>query len=300
MKMKILGIQSGTVTDGMTDAEYLEKQITFCEEQINKEKPELVMFPELMTGCYFGLVADKCWFDKAEDFYHGKTTKKMLTLAKKHNVHVCYSLFEKEGNDYYNTMGLISPSRGVIARYRKIHIPGGDSRYDSICEKFYFKSGSETPVVKLDNGVRLAMMLCYDRSFPELWRTYYLKKADIICVAACTMGIRFPMFVTELQTRALESHAFVMALNRAGTEQITGEKEPRKHFGRSLIADPLGNLIDCLEDESWGSVCAEIDTEQAEYARGRLNWERDRHPEVYGELMRPPVIDEQHTLKRGF
>ena len=300
MKMRILGIQSGTAEPNQSGTDYVEKQIRFCEEQIEKEKPELVMFPEMMTGHYFGLVTDKRWFAAAESFYEGPTTSKMLNLAKKHNVHVCYSLFEKDGTDYYNTMGLISPTRGVIARYRKIHIPGGDKRYDNICEKFYFKSGCETPVVELDNGVRVAMMLCYDRSFPEIWRTYYFKHADLICVVACTMGIRFPMFVTELQTRALESHAYVMALNRAGVEQVEGEEKPRKHFGRSMIADPLGNLVDNREDESWSSVTAEIDTEQVIYARARLNWERDRHPEVYEGLMNDPVIDTEHTLQRGF
>ncbi len=300
MKMKILGIQSGTAQSNQSGADYVDKQIRFCEEQLEKEKPELVMFPEMMTGHYFGLVTDKRWFSVAENFYEGPTTTKMLKLSKKYGVHVCYSLFEKDGDDYYNTMGMTSPTRGVIARYRKIHIPGGDHRYDNICEKFYFKSGSETPVVELDNGARVAMMLCYDRSFPELWRTYYFKRADIICVAACTMGIRFPMFVTELQTRALESHAYVMALNRAGTEQVEGEATPRKHFGRSLIADPLGNLLANLEDESWSSVCAEIDTEQIVYARARLNWERDRHPEAYEGLMCEPVIDAEHTLQRGF
>lgn len=300
MKMRILGIQSGTAGYNQPDKEYADQQIRFCEEQIEKEKPELVMFPEMMTGHYFGMVTDKRWFAGAEDFYHGPTTTKMLELSKKHHVHVCYSLFEKDGEDYYNTMGLISPTRGVIARYRKIHIPGGDKRYDNICEKFYFKSGAETPVVELDNGIRVAMMLCYDRSFPELWRTYYFKHADIICVAACTMGIRFPMFVTELQTRALESHSYVMALNRAGTEQVEGEAQPRQHFGRSLIADPMGNLLDTREDEPWSSVCAEIDTDKIAYARARLNWERDRHPEVYEGLMKEPVIDKEHTLGIGY
>lgn len=300
MKMKVLGIQSGTAGEHQTSSDYVDHQIQFCQQQIKRTQPELVVFPEMMTGHYFGLVADPKWFDRAEDFYYGPTTQKMLELAKEYGVHVCYSLFERDGGDYYNAMGLISPTRGVIARYRKIHIPGGDQRYDNICEKFYFKSGCETPVVELDNGIRVAMMLCYDRSFPELWRTYYFKHADLICVAACTMGIRFSMFVTELQTRALESHAYVIALNRAGTEQVEGEKTPREHFGRSLIADPMGNLLDHREKESWSCVFGEIDTDQIAYARARLNWERDRHPEAYEGLMCEPSIDIEHTMRRGF
>ncbi len=300
MQIKILGVQSGTMQNFVSKEEYVNYQIEYCKQCIKKENPYLVMFPELMTDYYFGLVKDTKWFSHAEDFYNGSTTKKMLELARTNNVHVCYSLFEKDGEDYFNTMGLISPTRGVIARYRKIHIPGGDDRFDNICEKFYFKNGCETPVVQLDNGIKTAMMLCYDRSFPELWRTYYLKKAELICVATCTMGIRYHMFVTELQTRALESHAYVMALNRAGEEQVEGETVSRKHFGRSLIADPMGKLVQCLEDESWTYVVTEIDTDNVSYARGRLNWERDRQPNAYENILSASKIDNEHTLKKGY
>jgi len=214
--VKVLGIQPGTVTGDMTNEEYVNKQIFLMEELVQKEKPYLVAFPEMMTGIYFGMVREKKWFQYAEDFLTGPTTQKMLEESKKLGIHIAYSLFEmaiEEGQKvYYNTMGLISPTRGVIGKYRKIHIPGGDLRYNPVYEKYYFKSGNIVPVFELDNGIKTAMLICYDRSFPEIWRSYYLQKAQIIIVATCTMGLRSDMFVTELQTRALESHSFVLAL----------------------------------------------------------------------------------------
>lgn len=306
MKVNILGIQPGTVIDGMTNEEYFNKQIDFmCDElESSIEKVDLVVFPELMTGKYFGFVREKRWFEYAEDFLNGSTTKTMMLLSREYNVHICYSIFEKaveKGETvYYNTMGLVSPVRGVIGKYRKIHLPGGDLRYNPCYEKYYFKSGNQLPVFELDNGVKIAMMLCYDRSFPEVWRHYYLKGAEIICVATCTMGLRKDMFVAELQTRALESHSYVVALNRAGEEKTENEEVPRQHFGKSMIIDPLGNIVTSLEDEEWDAVSAIIDTEKIAYARGRLNWQRDRHPELYGI-----INDENYALpglifERGF
>ena len=224
-------------------------------------------------------------------------TQTMLSLAKKHGVHICYSLFEKALENgktvYYNTMGLVSPVRGVIGKYRKIHLPGGDLRYNECYEKYYFNSGNDMPVFELDNGVKIAMMLCYDRSFPEQWRSYYLKGAQIICVAACTMGLREDMFVVELQTRALESHSFVLALNRAGEEKTENELKPRKHFGKSLFINPLGNIVHALGNEAWTTIEGEVDTDEIAYARGRLNWERDRHPELY------EIISDKNYAKTG-
>lgn len=286
MGIKILGIQSGVCTDGMTNQEYFDRQIAFMEEAVAKEHPYLVMFPECMTSKYFGLVRQTKWFKYAEDFFKGPTTAVMLQKSKELDVHIVYSLFEKAEENgktvYYNTMGLVSPKRGIVGRYRKVHIPGGDARYSTVSEKYYFTPGDQIPVFELDNGIKMGMMLCYDRSFPEMWRTYYLKGAKLICMAACTMGLRKDMFVCELRTRALESHCYVAALNRAGVEQVEGEAAPRRHFGKSLIIDPIGEPMCMLEDEPWSYVCAELDMDKLDWARGRLDWARDRHPELYG------------------
>lgn len=304
MKVKVLGIQPGTVPEEMTDREYVEKQVSYMEDAVREEKPYLVMFPEMMTGRYFGCVLQKKWFQNAEDFLSGPTTALMRQKSKELGIHVVYSLFEKAVENgetvYYNTLGLVSPVRGVIGKYRKIHIPGGDLRYNNVYEKYYFKSGNMTPVFELDNGVKIAMMLCYDRSFPELWRTYFLKRAQIICVATCTMGLRADMFVTELQTRGLESHSFVIALNRSGEEKVEGEETPRQHFGKSLVVNPMGNIITSLGTEEWAYLTSELDMDEITYARGRLNWERDRHPEVYGLVSDSNFAVNDWIFERGF
>ncbi|MBQ0042599.1 MAG: carbon-nitrogen hydrolase family protein [Lachnospiraceae bacterium] len=305
MKVKVLGIQPGTVTPGMTNEEYVDRQIEYMEELVEKENPYLVAFPEMMTGIYFGMVREKKWFSCAEDFLTGPTTTRMLAEAKKLNIHIAYSLFEKAFEDgkevYYNTMGLVSPVRGVVGKYRKIHIPGGDLRYNPVYEKYYFNSGNILPVFELDNGIKVAMVICYDRSFPEVWRSYYLQGAQIIITATCTMGLRSDMFITELQTRALESHSFVIALNRAGDEQVEGEPEPRHHFGKSFIANPLGNIIVTpLGDEGWTYVASELDMDEVVYARGRLNWQRDRHPEVYGMVSDDNYAPKGLIFEKGF
>ncbi|MCR5324504.1 MAG: carbon-nitrogen hydrolase family protein [Lachnospiraceae bacterium] len=294
--MRILGIQPGTVQPGMDD--YFERQLALAEQAYKGQ--ELIMFPELMTGIYFGYVREKRWFEKAERFIDGPTTKRMLELSKKLGTHICYSLFEKAPDGFYNTMGLVTPIRGVIGKYRKIHIPGGDLRYNECYEKYYFKSGDLMPVFELDNGIKMAMMLCYDRSFPEQWRAYYLKGAQVVCVAACTMGLRADMFTAELQTRALESHTYVIALNRAGEEKTENEEKPRVHFGKSLVADPMGNIVTQLADEQWAVLEAEVDTEKIRYARGRLNWERDRHPELYGILADTDYAMKGMVYERGY
>ena len=113
MEIKVVGIQPGTVTPGMSNEEYVDKQIAYMESVVEKENPYLVAFPEMMTGIYFGMVREKKWFQYAEDFFTGPTTAKMLKESKKLNIHIAYSLFEKaveNGKEvyYFNRISILN------------------------------------------------------------------------------------------------------------------------------------------------------------------------------------------------
>lgn len=300
MKFNIVSLQSGPCEKGESYESYMGRQLDLMAKAVEEKHPYLVLFPEMMTGEYFGLVADKRWFSKAEDFETGPTTKMMVDAAKKYNVHICYSLYEKDSSGdkpvYYNTTALASPTRGVIGKYRKLHIPAGEDRSISkVAEKFYFSKGNLPPrVFTLDNGIKVALLICYDRSFSELWRTYFLQGAQIACVATCTFGLRSDMYHAELQTRALETHTYVMASNRAGYEQVEGEEELRHHFGKSCVIGPIGDMIEHTDATPWTYVTGEFDTDKLEWANKRWNWKRDRRPELYGMLTDESLVTPPH------
>ncbi|MCR5665647.1 MAG: carbon-nitrogen hydrolase family protein [Eubacterium sp.] len=289
-KMKICGLQPGTFEDGDTVEGYLEKHVQLLEKAVAEEsekeggKPYVCVFPEAMTYAYFGVTVNDKWFDYAEDAHTGPTTTKMIEEAKKLGVHIVYSFFEKAVEygvtHYYNAAALVSPTRGLIGLYRKTHIPS--NRPMPVNEKYYFEPGNALPVYKLDNGVTVGMLICYDRSFPPAWQALYLQGAQLIFVPACTWGFRGPFFQQELQCRAFETHTFVIGLNRAGIEQVEGEREARNHFGKTFIAGPMGENIATLADEKWAYVAAEVDLDETENAHEFMNYKRDRRPDLYG------------------
>ncbi|MCD8390543.1 MAG: carbon-nitrogen hydrolase family protein [Firmicutes bacterium] len=289
MKLKICGLQPGTFKDGDTKESYLEKHIALLERAVSEEegkdgkKPYVCVFPEAMTYAYFGVTTDDKWFAYAEDAHTGVTTTRMIKEAARLGVHIVYSFFEKASEfnvtHYYNTVGLVSPTRGLIGIYRKTHIPASEM---PVNESYYFEPGNILPVFELDNGVKVGMLICYDRSFPMTWQSLYLQGAQMIFVPACTWGFRGPFFQTELQTRAFETHTFVIGLNRAGEEQVEGEEKPRNHFGKTFIAGPMGEMIDTLADEQWEYVAADVDLDEILEAHKLMNYKRDRRPELYG------------------
>ncbi|MCD8390542.1 MAG: carbon-nitrogen hydrolase family protein [Firmicutes bacterium] len=288
MKLKISALQPASFEKGDTVEGYLEKHIALLHKAVSEEtekgeKPYVCVFPEAMTYAYFGSTVNDKWFSFAEDAHTGVTTTRMLKESKELGVHIVYSLFEKAVKygvtHYYNTVCLVSPTRGLIGKYRKTHIPANPT---PVYEKYYFEPGDILPVFQLDNGVTVGMLICYDRSFPPAWQALYLQGAQIIFVPACTWGFRAPHFQSELQTRAFETHTFVVGLNRAGEEQVEGEQKPRNHFGKTLIAGPMGDKIVSLDDEKWAYISAVVDLDEIKEAHKLMNYKRDRRPELYG------------------
>ncbi len=292
MKLKICGLQIGTFEKGETGQSYMDKHMALLERAVRTEvekdgvKPYVCVLPETMTYAYFAGTTDEKWFDFFEDAHTGPTTKRIEEMSRKLDTHIVYGFCEKAkifGQwHYYNSCALMSPTRGLAGLYRKCHIPHMDTDTMQVHETFFFEPGDVLPVYKLDNGVVIGMLLCFDRSFPLAWNTLYLQGAQLIFVPACAWGFRGNFFQNELRTRAFETHTFVCAANRAGDEQAEGEKLVRNHFGKSMIAGPNGDLLASLEGEKWEYLTAICDLEEIENAHVTLNFKSDRRPELYG------------------
>jgi beta-ureidopropionase len=297
VKIKICGLQPGTFQPGDTSESYVNKQIELLrtavasEEKSESGKPYICAFPETMTYAYIGGVANKKWFDLAESAQDGPVTTKMIAEAKQLGVHIVYTLFEKAVEHgsvhYYNSSCIVSPTRGLIGVYRKCHIPSILDKPGVLeChETFYYEGGNVLPVFRLDNRVLVGILICYDRSFAAAWNTLYMQGAQIIFVPTCTWGYRYPLFQAELQVRAMETHTFVLGLNRCGNETIEGETQERYHFGHSIIAGPMGDVITKLTDEQWTYLAAEIELDEIEEAHTFMDFKGARRPELYGAVV---------------
>ncbi len=282
MKLKLASLQAGPFEKSDTYDSYINKQWEVFDKLVAAEKPDAVLFPEVTNGPYFCQVYNDAFFEMAETV-DGPTITTSIQKAKESNTHIVSSIFFKDSdNRYYDICFFCSPTRGLVGIYRKCHIPKLETPTLTTDESYYFDEGNELSTFSMDNGVRIAMMLCYDRSFPECWRTYYLKGAQIFFVSACTWGFRGDFFINELRTRAFETHSFLVVANRAGDEIIEGEKKARDHFGKSAIIDPMGEVIAIVEKVPFSYVAAEVDLDLIAKVNAPLPWKRDRRPELYG------------------
>lgn len=282
--LTIAGIQMGPYPNSY--AANMDEAVHALERAVAEFSPQIVCFSEMMTGPYFCRVHDDSYFQFAEPI-PGPTCEIMAAQAKKHGVNVLATLFEEDEKKFYNTAILLSNKGDFVGKYRKTHIPKSSSPIMNSDEKYYFSPGNELPVFEID-GIKIGILICFDRSFPETFRVLALKGADIIFVPVCSWGARADAFQAELQVRALENQVFIVAVNKAGWEQIDGEDGGRDHFGRSCIIGPMGEMEACIGDEPWGIVATTIHLQKRMLMKETLvDWMQERRPELYSELSRP-------------
>jgi nitrilase len=147
---------------------------------------------------------------------------------------------------------LIYDSEGRrVARYDKIHLFGLELGAERFEESRTIEAG-DTPCAIDSPFGRIAVSVCYDVRFPELYRA--LAPMDIILVpSAFTATTGRAHWETLLRARAIENLAWVVAPAQGGTHP-----NGRQTHGHSMVVDPWGKIV-AERAAGAGVVMAEID-----------------------------------------
>ena len=149
-----------------------------------------------------------------------------------------------------------------VARYDKMHLfhfQGAGERYD---EARTLEAGDAPLAIDSPFG-RLALSVCYDVRFPELYRG--LGRFDAMFVpSAFTATTGAAHWETLLRARAVENQAYVVAPAQGGVHA-----GGRRTHGHTMIVDPWGEVL-AERAEGEGIVLAEIDPKRIQEVRESL------------------------------
>ena len=141
---------------------------------------------------------------------------------------------------------VFSPAGELLAFYAKMRpfTPGGEpDRYQA----------GERPVVFRWGGCAVSPFICYDLRFPEVFRAVVAaRRPELFLVIANWPEKRIKHWVTLLQARAIENQAYVVGVNRLGSDPFYA------YAGRSLIIDPHGEILADAGDRE-GCIRAQLD-----------------------------------------
>lgn len=243
---------------------------------------QIILPPELFEGPYFCQQELPEHFDLAFPMDAHPTVTRMQALAAELGVVIPVSVFERDGQVYYNTIAMVDADGRVLGTYRKSHIPDGPG-YE---EKFFFRPGNTGMKVWDTRHGRVGVGICWDQWFPECARVMALAGAELLLypTAIGSEPEEPEQDSRDPWRRVMIGHAVANAMPVAAANRV-GLEGQQRFFGSSFICDQRGDLNADLGRDETGVAMAVFDRD--ELRRYRANWGffRDRRPELYGSLV---------------
>lgn len=260
-------------------------------EEARDRGAQIVCLPELFRSRYFCQSEDHEKFDLAEPI-PGPTSDALAAAARKHEVVVIGSIFERRAAGIYHNAACVHDADGsLVGLYRKMHIPDDPLYY----EKFYFTPG--------DLGFRafptrfgtVGILVCWDQWFPEAARLTALQGAEILFYPTAIGwhdeekeehgAGQHDAWRTVQRGHAVANGVFVAAPNRVGREGTV------EFWGGSFVASPFGEVMASAAHDEQEIVLADCDLGQVETVRRHWPFLRDRRIDAYGGMTRQFLDD---------
>ncbi len=275
--LRVAALQAAFGEDMQANIRTVEKLIRASA----KDGAEVILPPELFQGPYFCKREETRWFASAYPYREHPVVTALAPLARELSVVLPLSIYEKAGQEYYNSLVMVDADGAIMGVYRKSHIPDGPG-YE---EKFYFRGGDTGFKVWPTKAGRIGVGICWDQWFPEAARAMMLMGAEVLLYpTAIGSEPENPSLDTQPRwRRAMIGHAVsnvvpVVAANRVGNE------EGQVFYGSSFITDEGGDFLADMNRTDEGFIAAGIEPDRIAELRAGWGFFRDRRPELYGAL----------------
>jgi N-carbamoylputrescine amidase len=207
----------------------------------------------------------------------GPMTERFQGLAAELGVVVVLNLFERDGEETFDTSPVIDADGTLLGRTRMVHI----TEYDCFHEQGYYTGGDTGAPVYSTRAGRIGVAICYDRHYPEYMRALAVGGAEIVVVPQAGAMGEWPegLYEAEMRVAAFQNGYFTALCNRVG------EEECLTFAGESFVCDPAGRVIARASTLEEAILYADLDLEEVATSHARQLFLRDRRPELYGEWL---------------
>jgi len=273
---------------------------------------QVICLQELFRSEYFCQREDPNLFDLAEPI-PGPTTEALAAAARKHQVVVIGSLFERrDAGVYHNTAVVLDADGTLLGTYRKMHIPDDPLYY----EKYYFTPGDQGYRTFDTRYGRIGTLVCWDQWYPEGARLTALQGAKVLFYPTAIGwhpseksehgAPQRDAWRTIQRAHAIANGVYVAAVNRVGHE---GPAEGGLQFwGGSFVSDPFGVIIREASEDREEILIVDCDLRHLESVRRHWPFLRDRRIDSYGAIVHrlvdrtaegKPAAKARRTRRRG-
>jgi len=266
------------------------KQTLTAAERAAKKGAQIICTQELFRSQYFCQAEDHKYFELAEPI-PGSTTEALQRFAKRRQVVVVASLFEKRAAGvYHNTAVVIDADGALLGKYRKMHIPDDPLYY----EKFYFTPGDLGFRSWQTRYGKIGVLICWDQWYPEAARLTALQGAEILFYPTAigwhpaekaTLGPgQHSAWETVQRGHAIANGCFVAVVNRVGHERLSGDGI--EFWGQSFVAGTSGEILAKASADQEEVLVVPVELGTVDVTRAHWPFLRDRRIDAYGDLTR--------------
>jgi predicted amidohydrolase len=294
--LQIAGAQLGPVSREESKSSAVRRMVELMRAA-HARGAELVVFPELALTTFFPRrhIEDQAELDR---FYErempSSDTAPLFEESARLGIafHLGYAelAFEAGRTRRFNTAILTDRRGHIVAKYRKIHLPGhaepDPTRAFQHLEKRYFEPGDLGFKVWETLGGKVGILICNDRRWPEAFRVLGLQGVELVLIGYNTPAINGQRFEPPhlrafhnhltMQAGAYQNGCWVVGVAKAGREDGVDM------MGGSAIVSPNGEIValaSTLEDELIFAAC---DLDAGAYIKQNIfNFAAHRRPEDY-------------------
>ena len=148
----------------------VDRNLVHAEKFIEKaanEGAKLVLLPELMPSGY--MATEEIW--NSAETINGRSVKWLFDTAKRFGIYLGFSFLEADGEDFYNSFVLSSPSGKLLGRVRK--------NPPASIEAYFYRAGSDRHVIETEIG-RIGVGICYENMLYKQMCFLYGEKVDFV------------------------------------------------------------------------------------------------------------------------
>jgi len=275
-------------TAGSADPDANLKKTLALAGRAAQRGAQIICTQELFRSQYFCQSEDHKNFKLAEPV-PGPTTDAFCQFAKKHQVVVIASLFEKRAAGvYHNTAAIIDADGSLLGRYRKMHIPDDPLYY----EKFYFTPGDLGFKAWPTRYGKIGVLICWDQWYPEAARLTALQGAQILFYPTAIgwhpgekkkYGERqHNSWETIQRSHAIANGCYVAVANRIGHEKLAGRGI--EFWGQSFVAGTSGEILAKASATKEEILIVPVDLAAVDDTRTHWPFLRDRRIDAYDNV----------------
>ena len=245
----------------------LDKAIEAVHEA-GRSGVRLLVFPEaFLAGYPFWVLhldptTAKCFrlpFIQSAIRTHGPELGRLAVAAREADVHVVMGFNERDGGTVYNSQVMISPSKGLVGKRRKL--------MPTFHERMVWGAGDARDVNAFETELgTIGALICFEHT-NALYRYAMQAQNEHIHVAMWPGGISniFDMMDAAVRHYAFEGQCFVVnatSINTASNIAALGKGGSLASLqpggGMSGVVDPRGKWIARADPDKEEIVCAEI------------------------------------------